>query len=71
MSVDKPAPRQPHGAAKEGVKILSKGGTQEGVKRLSKHEGESNPQTEATSRVVGHEEFDKTKKLIEDEDMKK
>jgi hypothetical protein len=69
MPVHKPEPRQPHGAAKKGVTILSKSGTQDGVKTLSKYEGESDPKTEATSRVVGHEEFDKTKKLTEDKDM--
>jgi len=69
MPTNKPRERG-IGLGNDGVEIVSKGGSLEGVQRLSKHEG-GTQESPAESRVVGHEEFDKTKKLIEDKDMEK
>lgn len=51
----------------KGVKILSSKPDQGGVKTISKHEGDGGLQTEAQSRVVGHEEMKETKKLQDDD----
>lgn len=51
----------------KGVRIVGKGNPEQGVTVVSKHDGESTPDTEVHSRVVGHEEFGKTKKLADDD----
>jgi hypothetical protein len=59
--------RVPHPLGREGVTILSAGPEPIGVKTYSKVDGEAPPGTNVETKIVDNVEFDKAKKLVEDE----